>query len=44
MPSPSYSSAEYARNIEHITIYYDKNYFAAWPFNHGFKAFSDSEL
>ncbi len=44
MPSPSYPSAEYARNVEHITIYYDKNYFAAWPFNHGFTAFSDSEL
>ena len=44
MPSPSYPSAEYARNVEPITIYYDKNYFAAWPFNHGFTAFSDSEL
>lgn len=44
MPSSSISSAEYAKDAEHITIYYDKDYFAGWPFNHGFKAFSESEL
>lgn len=44
MPSPAYPPAQYPQDAEHITIYYDTNYFAAWPFNHGFKAFSDSEL
>ena len=44
MPSPVYPSAEYPRDAQHITIYYDQDYFAAWPFNHGFKAFSEGEL
>ena len=40
----AYSPAEFPNDAEHIFIYYDENYFAGWPFNHGFKAFSDSEL
>ena len=39
MLSPSYPSAEYPKDAEHVTIYHDMDYFAAWPFNHGFKAF-----
>ena len=38
------SKPTYPADAEHITIYYDEGYFAAWPFNHGFKAFSESEL
>ncbi len=36
--------AQYPADAEHITIYYDQNSFAAWPFNHGFKAFDPEEL
>jgi hypothetical protein len=32
------------KDLEHITIYYDATQFAAWPFNHGFWAFSEQEL
>ena len=39
-----YPSAERPPDAEHITIYYDSAYFAGWPFNHGFKAFSEDEL
>ena len=44
MTSARYPGAIHPADAEHITIYYDKDYFAAWPFNHGFKAFSDDEL
>ena len=44
MADVNYPPATYPSDAEHITIYYDKDYFAAWPFNHGFKAFSSSEL
>lgn len=40
----AYPSAEYPKDAQHITIYYDKDYFSAWPFNHGFKAFSNDEM
>ncbi len=40
----NYPPARYPADAEHITIYYDREYFAAWPFNHGFKAFSETEL
>ena len=32
------------RDAQHITIYHDPRHFAGWPFNHGFKAFSEREL
>ena len=44
MPATAYPAAVYPKDAEDISIYYDKDYFAAWPFNHGFKAFSDKEL
>ena len=44
MPAMRYPSAIRPPDAEHITIYYDKAYFAGWPFNHGFKAFSEDEL
>ena len=44
MPQDRYPSAIRPPNTEHITIYYDRKSFAGWPFNHGFKAFSDDEL
>ena len=44
MTAINYPSAIHPSDAEHITIYYDKYYFAAWPFNHGFKAFSNDEL
>ena len=34
----------YASDARHITIYHDPRHFAGWPFNHGFKAFSENEL
>jgi hypothetical protein len=30
--------------VEHVSIYYDRQQFAAWPFNHGFWAFPGGEL
>lgn len=39
-----YPPTRYPADAEHITIYYDRDYFAAWPFNHGFKAFTPNEL
>ena len=36
LPAPREDPAD----AEHITIYFEPDYFAAWPFNHGFKAFS----
>lgn len=39
-----FASAVYAADAEQITIYYDNEYYAAWPFNHGFRAFSQDEL
>ena len=39
-----YPAAEHPKNMQHVTIYYDRQEFAAWPFNHGFKAFSTDEL
>ena len=44
MTEVSYPAARAAADAEHITIYYETDYFAGWPFNHGFKAFSESEL
>ncbi|MCA9837753.1 MAG: exo-alpha-sialidase [Trueperaceae bacterium] len=32
------------QNAKHVDIYYNKNEFAAWPFNHGFWAFPGGEL
>ncbi len=40
----NYPAARYPKDAEHITVYYEPGYFAAWPFNHGFKAFSETEL
>ena len=39
-----YPPAQQPADAEHITIYYDQGYFAAWPFNHGFRAFTADEL
>ncbi|MCY3864677.1 MAG: sialidase family protein [Chloroflexi bacterium] len=44
MTADRYPSAIRPADAEHITIYYDPGYFAGWPFNHGFKAFSATEL
>ena len=44
MSPVNYPPAQYSSDAEQITIYYDQEYFAAWPFNHGFKAFSPTEL
>ena len=44
MTGVDYPAARAAADAEHITIYYEPDYFAGWPFNHGFKAFSESEL
>jgi len=44
MPHERYPSAIRPAETEHITIYYDSESFAGWPFNHGFKAFSQDEL
>ena len=38
------ASATRPPDAKHITIYCERNYFAGWPFNHGFKAFSEDEL
>jgi BNR repeat-like domain len=32
------------RGAEHVTIYYDRGQFAAWPFNHGCWAFPGGEV
>lgn len=40
----SYPRAEHPRDAEHVTIYYDRAEFAAWPFSHGFWAFSGGGL
>jgi len=32
------------KRMEHMVVYRDENYFAAWPFNGGFWQFSDGEL
>src|SRR5438552_3792271 len=32
-------AAQRVMDAEHVTIYYDRRQFAAWPFNHGFWAF-----
>jgi hypothetical protein len=39
-----YPDIVYPPDAEHVTIYYEREEFAAWPFNHGFWAFSDDEL
>jgi hypothetical protein len=39
-----YPASEYPKEVEHITIYYHPQEFAGWPFNHGFWAFSETEL
>ena len=44
MPQDRYPSAIAPKDAEHITVYYDSDYFAGWPFNHGFKAFTNDEL
>ncbi len=44
MTQDRYPSAAHPADAEHITVYYDSGYFAGWPFNHGFKAFSKDEL
>ena len=44
MTQARYPSARAPSDAEHITIYYNRDHFAGWPFNHGFKAFSPDEL
>ncbi|UCH24706.1 MAG: exo-alpha-sialidase [Trueperaceae bacterium] len=44
MSAEPYPSPIYPDDAEHITIYYQADEFAAWPFNHGFWAFSEEEL
>ncbi len=44
MTTDRYPLALRPADVEHITIYYERDYFAGWPFNHGFKAFSEDEL
>lgn len=39
-----YPHPERPRDAEQITIYYERNEFCGWPFNHGFWAFSEQEL
>ncbi len=39
---PTASRAQRVLDAEHVTIYYDRGQFAAWPFNHGFWAFPGS--
>lgn len=39
-----YHAPRHPADAEHFTVYYDRNVFAAWPFNHGFKAFDRDEL
>lgn len=44
MTTVDYPPPQKPTDAEHVTIYYEPDYFAAWPFNHGFKAFSETEL
>ena len=44
MTAVHYPAPSYPADAEHIAIYYERDYFAAWPFNHGFKAFTQDEL
>ena len=44
MTANRYSAAITPADLEHIIIFYDRDDFAGWPFNHGFKAFSPDEL
>ena len=39
----SYPTPQHPPDAEHITIYYNRNEFAAWPFNHGFWSFSGTQ-
>lgn len=40
----SYPKPEQPRHLDQITIYYNRNEFCGWPFNHGFWAFDNNEL
>ena len=44
MPAERYPAAIRPADAEQVVIYYAEGYFAGWPFNHGFKAFSEDEL
>ncbi|MBI3958228.1 MAG: exo-alpha-sialidase [Chloroflexi bacterium] len=39
-----YPKPQHPPDAEHITIYYNRDEFAAWPFNHGLWAFPNGEL
>jgi hypothetical protein len=42
--SARYPAQESPEDAEHVVIYYDRDEFAGWPFNHGMWAFSEDEL
>ena len=43
MPIP-YPKPQRPTHLDQITIYYNRDEFCGWPFNHGFWAFDDKEL